>query len=128
MAKTTRPAARKAAAKKTAKAPTTKVTKSVADTPEALAAHKASLGKKIRVRATQTGFIDNVRRRAGDVFDVREGEFSEKWMETVDGSTPKKATGAQASLTAHHDDVVAERLSAKTGAPAKSTGDKDVLS
>lgn len=90
-----------------------KAVAAVPDTPEGHAAYKATLGPKLRVRATQTGFIDNVRRREGDVFDVHEQEFSEVWMEAVDGRTPPKSTGAQAALKAHHDDTLAGRMASK---------------
>jgi hypothetical protein len=73
------------------------------------------LGKLIRVRATKTGFVDNVRRREGDVFDVHAKEFSEKWMETVDGSTPTQITGPAQALKNIHDQAVPGKL--------KTTGD-----
>lgn len=114
-----RPATKKAAAKKPTPAP-------VADNPKALAAHKESLGKVIRVRATQMGYIDHVRRRVGDVFDVREGEFSDRWMEVVDGSTPPTMTTSKKALAAATDEAF-EKTNGKKRASA-STGDRDVLS
>lgn len=139
MPKRATPRSRKPAAKPPAPATPaatvkTKASRPVADTPEGLAAYKDSLGRKIRVKATQTGFVDNVRRREGDVFDVREGEFSERWMEVVDGTTPPKSTGSAAALKAHHDAVLASRGGVQqpgAGAAVKvqrSSGDKDVLS
>jgi hypothetical protein len=103
------------------------------DTEEGMQAYKESLGKVIRVRAKMTGFIDNVRRRAGDVFDVREKEFSRRWMEPVDGKTPQRSTGAQKALTARntedlqdrHRDVMADKAAGRTPTP-RSTGDREV--
>lgn len=96
----------------------------VGDTPEELAEYKSSLGRVIRVRAKQTGFIDHVRRRAGDVFDVREGEFSKRWMEVVDGSTPPKSTGAQKVINSKNE---AERNARRGGAKSDRPTDADVL-
>ncbi len=101
----------------------------VGDSPEELAEYKATLGKVIRVRAKQTGYIDHVRRRPGDVFDVREKEFSKRWMEVVDGTTPPKTTGAQKSIAAKNAETRGQRLEEKaTGVRApRSSGDRDVL-
>lgn len=91
----------------------------------------APSGKLFRVRATKTGYIHDARQREGDVFDVTKQEFSEKWMEVVDGSTPPKTTSNKAALKRHHDETLAARVGnakeAKT-ASAKSSGDEDVLS
>jgi len=72
------------------------------------------LGPLITVRALKTGFVDNVRRREGDVFDVHEVEFSENWMVVVDGDTPRQTTGPAAALKRIHDETIAGRL----GTPA----------
>lgn len=109
------------------------VTEFNTDTPEGMAAYKQSLGARIRVRATKMGFIDNVRRRAGDVFDVREGEFSNRWMEVVDGSTPPKATTSKQALRAQntddlanrHREVATDKAAGRVPAP-RSTGDREV--
>jgi len=74
------------------------------------------LGPLIRVRALEVGFIDNVRRREGDVFDVHQVEFSDRWMEPVDGRTPESITGPQAALKGHHDRTMAERGTLRKGA------------
>lgn len=99
----------------------------VPDTPEGMAEYKASLGPVIRVKATQTGFHDNVRRRAGDVFDVREQEFSKRWMVRVDGGTAPRSTGAQRALNAAGDKAFEETNGRKRANP-RSSGDRDVLS
>jgi hypothetical protein len=58
----------------------------------------------MKVRATQTGFYDNLRRRVGDVFTIQsEQEFSSRWMVRVDPSTPEKVTTSQAALDAACD-------------------------
>jgi len=74
------------------------------------------LGPLIRVRAFAVGFVDNVRRREGDVFDVHTTEFSDQWMEPVDGRTPESITGPQAALKGHHDRTMAERAQLRKGA------------
>jgi|SRR6187402_339572 len=82
---------------------------------------KRGKGAKIRVKATKMGYLDDMRRREGDVFDIYPNQWSEKWMEIVDGETPKKVTSAPAALKAHHDELLKGRL------VGKSTGDTDVL-
>lgn len=53
----------------------------------------------IKVRATRLGYYDDQRRRVGDVFLIRKWkEFSETWMETVDGRTPERTTTSQQAL------------------------------
>lgn len=50
----------------------------------------------VRVRATALGFYGHIRRREGDVFDVPEELFSERWMQRVSDTEPeKKTTGLQ---------------------------------
>lgn len=52
-----------------------------------------------RVRATQIGFYDNVRRREGDVFTLsKASHFSAKWMERVAPDTPEKVTTSAQAL------------------------------
>lgn len=41
----------------------------------------------IKVRAKRKGFFEKVRRREGEIFMVKEHEFSKHWMEKV---VPKK--------------------------------------
>lgn len=52
----------------------------------------------IKVRATQTGFYQCLRKPGGKPFDVPEDLFSGAWMEPVPEGTGKsrKATGAKA--------------------------------
>lgn len=68
---------------------------------------------RIRVRATQTGYYGEQRRREGDVFVINKAsEFSERWMEVVEGKVPLKTTGPQEALNKKHDEIlggVAER-------------------
>jgi len=145
MAKAKRPSRSKAAqaqrsAEKTA--PKTSVDGAPApefntDTDEGLAEYRASLGPVIRVTATKMGFIHNVRRRAGDVFDVREKEFSERWMQRVDGRTPPKATTSKQALKAQntedlatrHREVANDKAAGRVPTPAaapRSSGDREV--
>lgn len=89
---------------------------------------KVDRGPKIRVTATRIGYLNDVRRRAGDVFDIYADQFSEKWMEAVDGSTPKKATGAQAALEANRQGRLAETIARKSGGSvAKRDTDDSVI-
>jgi len=72
------------------------------------------LGARIRVQATKVGFVDNARRREGDVFDVYEAEFSDRWMVRVNEATPTRTTGPKAALKKIHDEAISGKL-AKTG-------------
>ncbi len=95
---------------------------------EIAAAAEHKKGKRIRVSATRTGYYDHARRRPGDVFDVYESEFSERWMQVVDGSTPKKITTGAQALKAQHDERLASRmLDRKGGRVPASTGDVNPL-
>lgn len=73
-------------------------------------AEERDLGPLMRVQATHVGYIDNVRRREGDVFDVHEAEFSDRWMERVDDNTPERLTGPAASLKRIHDEALPGKL------------------
>jgi hypothetical protein len=83
-------------------------------------------GPRIKVRATRTGEYEYARRREGDVFTLKpremtvldpvtgkpvveggkiktrlltaEKQFSERWMERVDGDAEETITGAQAAI------------------------------
>ncbi len=47
---------------------------------------------KVRVKSGRVGYYGLQRRREGDVFEIEKNEdFSEKWMEAVDGPAPVKA-------------------------------------
>lgn len=72
----------------------------------------------IRVQASDMGYYDDIIRRVGDVFDIRnEKEFSKKWMVRVPASTPERITGSNEAL---------ERAR-KSGDPEVATGDDDPL-
>lgn len=86
----------------------------------------SDLGATIRVTATRVGYIDHVRRRVGDVFDVKEKQFTDSWMEAVDAYTPTKVTSAPQALKRAHDETLAERAGQKA-APKRSTGDADTI-
>ena len=56
----------------------------------------------MKVRATRRGFVGQLLRRPGDVFEIPEAAFSARWMEVVDESTPEpRASAQQASDDAH---------------------------
>lgn len=80
------------------------------------------LGPMIRVQATAVGFVDNARRREGDVFDVHEAEFSDRWMVRVTEDTPERVTGPAAALRKIHDDAMPGKI-AKGRAAAAEAGD-----
>lgn len=56
--------------------------------------------KRIKVRATRTGYYDLARRRVGDVFVIDEPAFSETWMERVKATTPEQLSTAQSNINA----------------------------
>lgn len=66
------------------------------------------------VRAQQTGFYDNARRRPGDVFRCT-GPVPE-WAELVDNGTPERTTGPQAVIKQQHDETLAAMAGATRGA------------
>lgn len=70
--------------------------------------------KKIRVRATKSGYHDLIRRREGDVFTVHESVFSSKWMERVPAATPERVTTGNEELRRQHDETVAARQNRST--------------
>lgn len=59
--------------------------------------------RTITVEATKLGYIDDVRRRLGDVFEIRESQFSERWMRPVDGRTPRRVTSSAEALKREQD-------------------------
>jgi len=60
--------------------------------------HADAVDDPIKVRATQTGYYGDIRRRENDVFTIKsEQEFSSTWMERVPLDTPEQhTTSAQA--------------------------------
>lgn len=63
-----------------------------------------------RVRATQMGYYDHIRRREGDVFTIHKmQDYSANWMEFVSKSTPEKITTGLEDLRAQHDRELATR-------------------
>lgn len=52
----------------------------------------------IVVRATETGFANGARVRAGKTFSIRESQFSPRWMEkTTPGTSDELAAAKEAS-------------------------------
>jgi hypothetical protein len=84
---------------------------------------------RLKVRATQDGYIYEARRRVGDVFTITDKKhFSKRWMEPVDGSTPEKATGPNAAIAKQHDETLAAKHAERTGQRIEpATGDSHVL-
>jgi hypothetical protein len=102
----------------------------------------------IRVRATQLGYYGHTRQRIDDVFTIagtvnpavypeghkqagkphrRAGEFtdfSRRWMERVDPSTPEKTTTPNEAIKREHDDILA--LKAVGAQPGMQVGPDDV--
>lgn len=64
----------------------------------------------IKVRATQLGYYDHVRRREGDVFLIaKERDFSDRWMEYVDARTPESVSTSADELRRKHDEIIRSR-------------------
>ncbi len=83
--------------------------------------------RPFKVRATQIGFYDNARRRPGDVFTIqRHSEFSIRWMERVDASTPDKITTPNESIRQQHDEILALRHAGQVPAGSVQTGPDNV--
>lgn len=94
----------------------------------------------MKVRATKTGYYDHLRRREGDVFELKpidghkvvnnklvkhhftvEEQFSPNWMEKVDRSTPEKVSTAQGALNEVSNGIKSGR------APATSRSNAEVI-
>jgi hypothetical protein len=69
---------------------------------------RAPRARGIRVRALQPGYYGHSRRRDGDVFTIRsEAEFSKRWMERVDPTTPTSITTPNQVIKQKHDETLA---------------------
>lgn len=65
----------------------------------------------VKVRATQLGYYDEIRRREGDVFIIRSlKDFSAKWMQRVNPGTPERITTGVEELRKKHDELLRERM------------------
>lgn len=83
---------------------------------------------EIKVRATQMGYYDLIRRRVGDVFVVAPAAFSAKWMERVDPNTPEVITTGKEELRRAHNEIVASRMPATGVLPDDGpTGSKNPI-
>ncbi len=106
----------------------------------------------MKVKATRTGYIYHVRRREGDVFTLKpieamvrekdhttgrekfvtkiltpEDQFSPNWMEKVEAKVPEKTSTSQQEIDRIHDELLAERASAKSIEPSgPDQGNRDV--
>lgn len=120
--------------------------------PDHVLARQRSTATRIKVRATQDGYYDNILRRTGDVFYIdstpisavqaaaeaqkglaadhpdKPAAFSHKWMEPVDDRTPERGTGPNEVIASSHDQTLKDRYeAAQAGAtpagPATSPDD-----
>jgi hypothetical protein len=71
--------------------------------------------RRIKVRATQTGYYDLKRYRTGNVFTVNESEFSEKWMERASDRAAESITTGQQELSRRTHEISEERSGAAAG-------------
>ena len=91
------------------------------------AAPPATKGRPFKVRATQMGYYDHIRRRLGDVFVIQgEHEFSGRWMEKVDASTPERITTPNQAIKQQHDDILAMRHAGNVPQGSMQVGDDNV--
>lgn len=83
-------------------------TRSSASSNREVHSNARNVAGKIRVRALEMGFYKNERRRAGDVFTLAsEKDFSERWMQRVDGNTPLRSTTPNEAIAQQHDEILA---------------------
>lgn len=82
-------------------------------------------GGRLKVRALAQCFVDNGRRREGDVFTVDRKDFNPKCMEPVDASTREQITGPNAAIAREHDAILGGKITSAT--PAASPADAGVL-
>lgn len=89
---------------------------------------KVRMGDKLRVQATMTGHYDNIRRRAGEVFDIHgyvdaDGKvvpatqvFSRRWMKRVADKTARTGTkGPNQVIQERHDEIFGARVTRRAG-------------
>lgn len=96
-------------------------------------------GRPIKVRALKLGFYNNLRRREGDVFVLRDSnQFSQKWMVQVPNATPNRVTTGNQDLKRQHDETIGATFGKANvpnptaqldprdpgDGPARSTGDE----
>lgn len=73
---------------------------------------------RFKVRALALGYYDHIRRRIGDVFVLASArDFSDRWMEQVDASTPERITTGVEELRKQHDEIIAARRPASGMVP-----------
>lgn len=84
----------------------------------------------VKVQAQRMGFYDEIRRRVGDVFTLKDpAHFSTTWMRIVPGSTPERITSGQQELRRQHTEEMQSRAQAASVAPLPGvpTGAADPL-
>ncbi len=83
---------------------------------------------RLKVRATQDGYIYEARRRAGDVFVITDAKhFSKTWMEPVDGQVPEHTTGPNKAIGKANEETKANQYAERTGQALPATGAADPL-
>lgn len=84
---------------------------------------------RLKVQATQTGYYDDIRRRAGEVFVIHgdgmggtaEDAFSSRWMQRVADDTPATGTkGPNQVIRERHDELLG--ISANTDPQGSKAG------
>lgn len=65
-------------------------------------------------------YYDHARRREGDVFTIRERDFSKRSMRRVDPSTPERITTGAEDLRKKHDEILGGRLTERGTIDRKS--------
>lgn len=65
---------------------------------------------RVRVRALKMGFINNERRRVGEVFSVDRRHFNPSWMLEVGANTPGRRITAKEELKQKHDELLAKKV------------------
>ena len=69
---------------------------------------------QILVVATQMGYYDDLRRRAGDVFYIHaEEDFSDLWMEDAPKGAEPSITLGQDDIDRQHDEILASRAGSR---------------
>lgn len=99
------------------------------ETPEATTDRLVRAQKdRIKVQATQTGYYDDIRRRAGEVFFIHgdgadgtaEDAFSARWMQRVADDTPMTGTkGPNQVIRERHDELLGISADTRPAAGAR---------
>lgn len=90
---------------------------SVPAVPESQRDDRARGKNRVLVEATQMGYYDHTRRRAGETFYINDpADFSKRWMRKApSGAKPMPATLPNAAIRREHDAILAGKISGVTG-------------